>query len=153
MLGPKNIKYRKPHRGRLTGNSCCGTVVSFGDYGFRSEDSSWMNSRQIESRRRVLTRYTRRSGKIWIRVFPDKAITARPRETRIGAGKGSLRYYTAVVYPGIIIFEICGISKSIAIQAIRVVASKLPVKIQIATKLLTLDLFYDSCTNIYIRSR
>jgi large subunit ribosomal protein L16 len=95
---------------------------------------SWLTSRQVESRRRVLIRYVRRSGKIWIRVFPDKAVTARPIETRIGAGKGRLDYYVAEIYPGTIIFEVCGISKLTTMQAIRVVASKLPVKIQIASK-------------------
>jgi len=153
MLSPKNMKYRKPHRRRLWGNSSCGTAVSFGDYGFRSIELSWLNSRQIESRRRVLIRYVRRRGTIWIRVFPDKAMTARPIETRIGAGKGRLRYYATEIYPGTIIFEICRISEFRIIQAMRVVISKLPIRIQITIKLITSDLFYDSRTNIYIRSR
>jgi large subunit ribosomal protein L16 len=136
MLSPKRTKYRKPHRGNLGGKSFCGNLVSFGDYGIQSIQSAWITSRQIESGRRVLVRYIRRGGKLWIRIFPDKIITKRPQETRIGSGKGRLRYWVAVVYQGTIIFELTGISRNTARQAIRIAASKLPVKTKFITKFL-----------------
>jgi large subunit ribosomal protein L16 len=129
MLGPKRIKYRKPHRGRLNGQSSCRNLVSFGEYGLQTLQPAWVTSRQIESSRRVLTRYVRRIGKLWIRIFPDKAITKRPAETRIGSGKGNLEYWVARVRPGIMLFELCGISETMARQAMRIAASKLPAKI------------------------
>jgi large subunit ribosomal protein L16 len=138
MLRPKSIKYRKPHRGRLTGNASCGTTVVFGHYGIRSVQPSWITSRQIESGRRVLIRYVRRTGKLWIRIFPDKPITARPAETRIGSGKGTCAYWVAVVRPGIIIFEFTGITKRIGIQATKVVGSKFSAGVCLVTKKLNL---------------
>jgi large subunit ribosomal protein L16 len=134
MLSPKRTKYRKPHRGTLKNKISCITSVSFGEYGLQSTQIAWITSRQIEARRRVLTRYVRRSGKLWIRIFPDKIITKRPPETRIGSGKGRPEYWVAVVYPGTIIFELNGISISIAKQAIKIAASKLPVKAKIVLK-------------------
>jgi large subunit ribosomal protein L16 len=134
MLSPKRTKYRKPHRGTLKNKTSCITSVSFGEYGLQSTQIAWITSRQIEARRRVLTRYVRRSGKLWIRIFPDKIITKRPPETRIGSGKGRPEYWVAVVYPGTIIFELNGISISIAKQAIKIAASKLPVKAKIVLK-------------------
>jgi large subunit ribosomal protein L16 len=131
MLSPKRTKYRKPHRGNLKGKSLCGNVVSFGDYGLQSIQSAWITSRQIESGRRVLVRYIRRGGKLWIRIFPDKIITKRPRETRIGSGKGRIRYWVAVVSQGTIIFELNGISITIARQAI------LPIKTKFILKFLS----------------
>jgi large subunit ribosomal protein L16 len=134
MLSPKRTKYRKPHRGRLSGRSYRGNLVSFGEFGIQSTQRAWLTSRQIEAGRRVLTRYTRRGGKLWIRIFPDKRITRRPAETRIGSGKGRLEYWVALVYPGIIIFELRGVSESIVRQATRLVRSKLPIKVQFITK-------------------
>ena len=134
MLSPKSMKYRKPYHRHFKRDSCCGTEILFGDYRFQSLEVSWINSQQIESSRRTLSRYIRRVGKIWIRVFPDKVITRRPTETRMGTGKGRLKYYTTEMYPRTIIFEIYRISKIMVIQAIRVIVSKLPVKIQIIMK-------------------
>lgn len=136
MLRPKRITYRKPHRGRLTGQASRGDMVSFGDYGLQAIQAAWLTSRQIESRRRVLTRYVRRSGKLWIRIFPDKAITQRPTETRIGSGKGVTEYWVAVVRPKIVLFELCGISENTARQATKIAASKVPIKTQFLVKLM-----------------
>jgi large subunit ribosomal protein L16 len=135
MLSPKRTKYRKPHRGRLSGRSYRGNLVSFGDFGIQSVQRAWLTSRQIEASRRVLTRYSRRGGKLWIRIFPDKRIIRRPAETRIGSGKGRPDYWVAMVYPGIIVFEIRGVSSSIVRQATRLVGSKLPIKVQFVVKL------------------
>jgi len=140
MLSPKSMKYRKPQRGRLSGKSNCGNLVSFGEYGFQSIDSSFITSRQIEARRRVLSRYVRRNGKLWIRVFPDKAVTARASETRIGSGKGRVRYYASAIYPGKIIFEFWGISGTRARQVTRVCGSKFPFSIQLCKKNLYLPI-------------
>lgn len=134
MLGPKRTKYRKPHRGRLKGKVSCANLVSFGDYGCQALQPAWITSRQIESSRRVLTRYIRRIGKLWIRVFPDKAITKRPAETRIGSGKGSLDCWVVLVYPGIVLFELFGISERLARQAFRIASSKLSIKVQFVIK-------------------
>lgn len=128
MISPKRTKYRKPHRGYAKGRTIRGNRVLLGDYGVQSIEPGLLTSRQVEASRRVITRYVRRTGNLWIRVFPDKAITQRPSETRIGSGKGSLEYWVAPVRPGKIIFEIEGISKSIARHARRVAASKFPVK-------------------------
>jgi large subunit ribosomal protein L16 len=135
MLSPKRTKYRKPHRGRRKGQSSCRNLVSFGDYGLQTIKPAWITSRQIESSRRVLTRYVRRIGKLWIRIFPDKAITKRPAETRIGSGKGNLEYWVSMVYPGIILFELYGIPETLARQAMSIAASKLPTKVQFVVKL------------------
>jgi large subunit ribosomal protein L16 len=134
MLSPKRVKYRKPYRGRLSGKALRGNLVSFGDYGLQAIQPAWITSRQIEARRRVLTRYVRRRGKLWIRVFPDKTITRRAAETRIGSGKGRPDYWVAVIKPGMIIFELRGISETLARQAIRIASSKLPTKAQFVLK-------------------
>jgi large subunit ribosomal protein L16 len=134
MLSPKRTNYRKPHRGRLSGRSYRGNLVSFGDCGIQSIQRSWLTSRQIEASRRVLTRYSRRGGKLWIRIFPDKRIMRRPEETRIGSGKGNPEYWVALVYPGTIIFELRGVSEGIVRQATRLVGSKLPIKVQFVVK-------------------
>jgi large subunit ribosomal protein L16 len=136
MLSPKRTKYRKPHRGNLSNRNSYEGSVCFGDYGLQSIQSAWITSRQIESGRRVLVRYIRRTGKLWIRIFPDKIITKRPQETRIGSGKGRLRYWVSVVHQGTIIFELNGISRNSARQAIRTASSKLPVKAKFVIKLL-----------------
>jgi large subunit ribosomal protein L16 len=134
MISPKRIKYRKPHRGRIGGTRVYENSVLFGDFGLQAKQFAWVTSRQIESRRRVLTRYTRRGGKLWIRVFPDKSVTRRAAETRIGSGKGNIEYWVAVVQPNTIIFEIYSISTALIPQAIKTAASKLPLKAQVVKK-------------------
>ena len=128
MLSPKRTKYRKPHRGRLKGIANNGNKIAFGDYALQAVEPCWLTSRQIESGRRVLTRYVRRNGKLWIRVFPDKAITARPAGSRMGSGKGALNYWVAVVLPGKIIYEITGVSEAVAKKALKIAAHKMPIK-------------------------
>jgi large subunit ribosomal protein L16 len=134
MLSPKRVKYRKPHRGRLSGRTYRGNLVSFGIYGIQSTQASRLSARQIESGRRVLTRYVRRGGKLWIRVFPDKSNTKSPTDTRIGSGKGNPENWVALVHPGAILFEIDGISETMARQAARIASSKLPNKVQFVVK-------------------
>lgn len=136
MLSPKQVKFRKPHRGRLTGEATCGNLVSFGDYGIKAILPAWITSRQVEASRRVLTRYVRRGGKLWIRIFPDKAITRRPAEARMGSGKGSQEYWVASVLSGTVLFEVVGIPETIARQAIRIASSKLPTKAKFVIKYL-----------------
>lgn len=128
MLSPKRTKYRKHHRGRLKGKANRGNIISFGDFGLQALEPCWITSRQIESGRRVLTRYVRRGGKLWIRIFPDKPVTMRPAGTRMGSGKGAPEYWVAVVQPGKIIYELKGISEVVARQALRIAAYKMPVK-------------------------
>lgn len=135
MLSPKQIKYRKPHRVSLDGISYCGNQIIFGEYGIQARIPAWLTSRQVESRRRVLTRYVRRNGQLWIRIFPDTAITKRPAETRIGSGKGRLDYWVSVVRPGIVIFEVNGITENIARQAMKIASSKLPMKTKFVSKM------------------
>ncbi len=128
MLSPKRTKYRKHHRGRLKGKAMRGNKIAFGDFGLQALEPCWITSRQIESGRRVLTRYVRRGGKLWIRIFPDKPITMRPAGTRMGSGKGDPKYWVAVVQPGKIIYEMKGISETIARQALRIASYKMPTK-------------------------
>ncbi len=128
MLSPKRTKYRKQHRGRLRGISYRGNKIAFGEFALQALEPCWITSRQIEAGRRVLTRYVKRSGKLWIRIFPDKPITMRPAGTRMGSGKGAPDYWVAVIHPGRIIYEIKGISEILAKQALRVAAYKMPVK-------------------------
>jgi large subunit ribosomal protein L16 len=134
MLTPKHTKYRKPHRRFASGWAFRGNLVSFGDYGLQSIQSGWISSSQIESGRRVLTRYVRRNGKLWIRIFPDSSVTKRPSETRIGSGKGSPDRWVSVVRSGIIIFELCGVSGSIRRQALRIAAAKIPTRARFVSK-------------------
>jgi large subunit ribosomal protein L16 len=152
MLSPKRTKYRKPHRGRLRGRTCRGNCVSVGEFGIRATELAWVTSRQIEASRRVLSRYTRRGGKLWIRIFPDKSIMQRPAETRIGSGKGVPEYWVAVVRPGIILFEVRGVSEIIIRRITRIVGSKLPTKVQFVIKLFSY-IVYDSTTNMRKSSR
>lgn len=130
MLSPKRTKYRRHHRGRMKGKSTRGNTIAFGDFALQALEPSWITARQIESGRRVLTRYVRRNGKLWIRIFPDKPITMRPAETRMGSGKGTPEYWVAVVKPGKIIYEIRGISENLARKALRIAAYKMPIKTQ-----------------------
>nr|UZA61457.1 ribosomal protein L16 [Hyalogonium fusiforme] len=128
MLSPKRTKYRKHHRGSLKGKANRGNTIAFGDFALQALEPCWITSRQIESGRRVLTRYVRRGGKLWIRIFPDKPVTMRPAGTRMGSGKGAPEYWVAVVQPGKIIYELKGVSEVIARQALRIAAYKMPVK-------------------------
>jgi large subunit ribosomal protein L16 len=128
MLSPKRTKYRKPHRGRRTGRASTGHRVAFGEFGLQAAEPAWLTARQLEASRRVLTRYVRRGGKLWIRVFPDKAVTRRAAETRRGSGKGSPEFWVAVVRPGTVVFEILGIPEAAAREARRIASSKRPRK-------------------------
>ena len=128
MLSPKRTKYRKPHGGNLKGKATRGTQLVFGEFGLQALEPCCLTSRQIEAGRRVLTRYVKRGGKLWIRLFPDKAATVRPAGTRMGSGKGAPEFWVAVVQPGKLIYELTGISEEMAKQAFRVAAYKMPVK-------------------------
>ena len=135
MLSPKRTKFRKHHRGDLKGKATRGNTIVFGDFGLQALEPCWITSRQIESGRRVLTRYVRRGGKLWIRIFPDKPVTMRAAGSRMGSGKGNPEYWVAVVHPGKILYEIKGISETIARQALRIAAYKMPVKTKFLTKI------------------
>ncbi|MDE5071481.1 MAG: 50S ribosomal protein L16 [Trichodesmium sp. St5_bin8] len=128
MLSPKRTKFRKQQRGRMRGNANSGNKISFGQYALQALEPSWITSRQIEAARRAMTRYIRRGGKIWIRVFPDKPVTMRAAETRMGSGKGAPEYRVAVVKPGRIMFELGGVVEEIAREAMRLASFKLPIK-------------------------
>lgn len=134
MLVPKRQKYRKQQRGMMKGNAHSGTTISFGEYGLMSEGTAWVTSRQIEAARRAITHYTQRGGRIWIRIFPDKPITHKPAETRMGSGKGDVYEFVAPVKPGRILFEMGGVTKDIADSALRLAAQKLGVKTRIVEK-------------------
>ncbi len=135
MLMPKRVKYRKQHRGRRTGKESRGVDVTFGDYGLQALEPAWVTARQIEAARRAIVRYMRRRGKYWIRIFPDKPITAKPAETRMGKGKGAVDHWVAVVRPGRVMFEVSGIPDDMAHEALRLAAHKLPIKTQIIARL------------------
>jgi large subunit ribosomal protein L16 len=128
MLSPKRVKYRKQQRGRMRGLASRGNALNFGDYGLQAIEPSWITSRQIEAGRRAMVRYIKRGGKIWIRIFPDKPVTARPAETRMGSGKGSPEYWVAVVKPGRMMYELNGVTEEIAREALRLASHKLPIK-------------------------
>lgn len=128
MLSPKRVKFRKPHRGRMRGVANRGHVVSFGSYGLKSLDASWITNRQIESARIAINRYLKRDGKVWIRIFPDKAYTKKAAETRMGKGKGNPEGWVAVVKPGRIMFEVDGVTEEAAKEAMRLASNKLPIK-------------------------
>ena len=134
MLLPKRVKYRKQMRGRMTGKASRGTVVNYGDYGLQALEPAWITSRQIEAARVAMTRYTKRGGKVWIKIFPDKPITQQPAETRMGQGKGSPEYWVAVVKPGRVMFEIGGVSEEVAREALRLASHKLPIKTKMVKK-------------------
>ncbi|MGD1996755.1 MAG: 50S ribosomal protein L16 [Anaerolineae bacterium] len=130
MLMPKRVKYRKQMRGRLKGRASSGTEVAFGEYGLQALEPAWITSRQIEAARRAIVRNVRRRGKYWIRIFPDKPVTAKPAETRMGKGKGAVDHWVAVVKPGRILFELAGVTEEQAREAMRLAAYKLPIKCQ-----------------------
>lgn len=136
MLMPKRVKYRKQMRGRMRGKATRGAEVSFGEYGLQALEPCWMTSRQIEAARRAIVRYVRRGGKVWIRVFPDKPVTAKPAETRMGSGKGSVDHWVAVIKPGRVLFEIAGVPEDSAKEAMRLAAHKLPIKSQFVRRAL-----------------
>lgn len=134
MLSPKKIKYRKHHRGRMKGIASRGNKIVFGDFGLKALEPCWITSRQIEAARRAMSRYARRGGKLWIRIFPDKPITMRAAETRMGSGKGSLEYWVAIVKPGKILYELKGVSEPVARTAMKIAAYKLPISTQFIIK-------------------
>ena len=134
MLLPKRVKYRKQFRGRMKGKAQRGNKVSHGDFGLVALEPAWITNRQIEAARIAMTRYIKRGGKVWIKVFPDKPVTAKPAETRMGSGKGSPEYWVAVVKPGRVLFEMDGVSKEVAAEAMRLAANKLPIKCKFVTR-------------------
>ncbi|TJX14098.1 50S ribosomal protein L16 [Tissierella creatinini] len=128
MLMPKRVKYRRVHRGRMKGKAQRGNTVTYGDYGLQALEPSWITSNQIEAARRAMTRYIKRGGNVWIKIFPDKPVTEKPAETRMGSGKGSPEYWVAVVKPGRVLFEMGGVDEEVAREAMRLAAHKLSVK-------------------------
>ncbi|MGQ9493918.1 MAG: 50S ribosomal protein L16 [Anaerolineae bacterium] len=134
MLMPKRVKYRKAQRGRMKGRATRGNSVAFGEYGLQALEPHWITSRQLEAARRAIVRFVRRGGKLWIRVFPDKPVTAKPAETRMGGGKGALSHWVAVVKPGRILFEIAGVREEVAREAFRLAANKLPIRTQFVSR-------------------
>jgi len=134
MLSPKRTKFRRYHRGSLKGNSVRGNKIAFGEFGIQALSAGWITSRQIEAGRRVMTRYARRGGKLWIRIFPDKPITLRAAESRMGAGKGTPEYWVAVVKPGKILYEISGVPEAVARGAMRIACYKMPVRTRVISR-------------------
>ena len=134
MLMPKRIKYRKQQRGRMKGIATRGSKITFGQYGLKALEPAWITARQIEAARIAMTRHIRRGGKVWIRIFPDKPVTEKPAETRMGKGKGTPEYWVAVVKPGRILFELEGITLEVAKEAMRLAAHKLPIKTKFVTR-------------------
>lgn len=127
MLQPRRVKYRKQHRGRRKGTAQSGNALSFGEFGLQAQGVAWITSRQIEAARRAIVRHVRRGGKVWIRIFPDKPVTSKPAETRMGSGKGSVDHWVCVVKPGRILFEIAGVKEEAAREAMRLASHKLPI--------------------------
>ena len=134
MLMPKRVKYRRVQRGRMKGVATRGNTVSNGTYGLQAVEPAWVTSNQIEAARIAMTRYIKRGGQVWIKIFPDKPITEKPAETRMGSGKGSPEYWVAVVKPGRVMFEVAGVSEEVAREAMRLAANKLPIKCKFVTK-------------------
>ncbi|MBE6738012.1 MAG: 50S ribosomal protein L16 [Ruminococcaceae bacterium] len=134
MLMPKRVKYRRVHRGRMTGKAYRGNTVTYGEFGLQALEPSWITSNQIEAARIAINRYCKRFGKVWIKIFPDKPVTAKPAETRMGSGKGSPEYWVAVVKPGRVMFELAGVDEKIAREAMRLAANKLPIKCKFVKK-------------------
>ena len=134
MLMPKRVKYRRVHRGRMTGKATRGNTITYGEFGLQATEPGWITSNQIEAARIAMTRYTRRGGQVWIKIFPDKPVTKKPAETRMGSGKGSPEFWVAVVKPGRVMFEIAGVSPETAKEALRLASHKLPIKTKIIRK-------------------
>ncbi len=128
MLMPKRVKFRRQHRGRMKGKAGSGNDINYGEYGLQALEPSWITSQQIEAARIAMTRHIKRGGKVWINIFPDKPVTEKPAETRMGSGKGSPEYWVAVVKPGRIMFELAGVTEDVAREAMRLAANKLPIK-------------------------
>ncbi|MFO3715393.1 50S ribosomal protein L16 [Anaerococcus cruorum] len=135
MLMPKRVKYRRQHRGRMKGEAQRGNQLAYGEYGLQALEATWMTANQIEAARRAMTRYIKRGGQIWIKVFPDKPVSKKPAEVRMGSGKGSPEYWVAVVKPGRVLFEMSGVSEEVAREAMRLAAQKLPVKTKFIQRL------------------
>ena len=135
MLMPKRVKYRRQHRGRMKGEAQRGNQLAYGEYGLQALEPTWMTANQIEAARRAMTRYIKRGGQIWINVFPDKPVSKKPAEVRMGSGKGAPEYWVAVVKPGRVLFEMSGVSEEIAREAMRLAAQKLPVKTKFIKRL------------------
>ncbi|OPJ60635.1 50S ribosomal protein L16 [Clostridium oryzae] len=134
MLMPKRVKHRKVQRGRMSGKATRGNFIAYGDYAIQATECGWITSNQIEAARVAITRYVRRGGKIWIKIFPDKPVTEKPAETRMGSGKGSPEYWVAVVKPGRVLFEMAGVPEEVAREAMRLAAHKLPIKTKFVTR-------------------
>ena len=135
MLMPKRVKYRRQHRGRMKGKAQKGNQLAYGEYGLQSLEATWMTANQIEAARRAMTRYIKRGGQIWINVFPDKPVSKKPAEVRMGSGKGAPEYWVAVVKPGRVLFEMSGVSEEVAREAMRLAAQKLPIKTKFIQRL------------------
>ena len=135
MLMPKRVKYRRQHRGRMKGKAQKGNTLAYGEYGLQALDSTWLTANQIEAARRAMTRYIKRGGNIWIKVFPDKPVSKKPAEVRMGSGKGAPEYWVAVVKPGRVLFEMSGVSEEVAREAMRLAAQKLPIKTKFIQRL------------------
>jgi large subunit ribosomal protein L16 len=134
MLTPKRVKWRKVQRGRMTGRASRGSTLTFGEYGLQAMEPCWMTNRQIEAARIALTRHIKRGGKVWIKIFPDKPVTKKPAEVRMGAGKGNPEFWVAVVRPGRVLFELSGVEPTVAKEALRLAASKLPIETKIVSR-------------------
>ncbi len=134
MLTPKRVKWRKVQRGRMTGRALRGSTLTFGEYGLQAMEPCWMTNRQIEAARIAMTRHIKRGGKVWIKVFPDKPVTKKPAEVRMGSGKGNPEFWVAVVRPGRVLFELSGVEATIAREALRLAASKLPIDTKIVSR-------------------
>ncbi|MCI8802784.1 MAG: 50S ribosomal protein L16 [Oscillibacter sp.] len=134
MLMPKRVKYRRVHRGRMTGKAMRGNTLAYGEYGLVATEPAWITSNQIEAARIAMTRYTKRGGQVWIKIFPDKPVTKKPAETRMGSGKGSPEFWVAVVKPGRVMFEIAGVSEEVAREALRLASHKLPIKTKVIAR-------------------
>jgi len=134
MLVPRRAKYRKQQRGKMKGNAYRGIKISFGEYGLLSEELGWITSREIEAARRAITHYTQRGGRLWIRIFPDKPVSKKPLETRMGKGKGGPEFWVAVIKPGRVLFEVSGVTKELAHEALQTCAYKLPIKCKVVAR-------------------
>ena len=134
MLTPKRVKWRRQHRGRMTGRALTGNTLTFGEYGLQALEPCWMTNRQIEAARVAMTRHIKRGGKVWIKIFPDKSVTKKPAEVRMGSGKGNPEFWVAVIRPGRILFEIGGVPEPVAKEALRLAAQKLPIAVKFVSR-------------------
>ncbi len=134
MLTPKRVKWRRVHRGRMKGRALSGNTLTFGEYGLQALEPCWMTSRQIEAARIAMTRHIKRGGKVWIKIFPDKPVTKKPAEVRMGAGKGSPEFYVAVIKPGRVLFELAGVAEPVAREALRLASAKLPIGTKVISR-------------------